>query len=68
MEKKYFKPKSLTWWSGFIPLFTGIYVASVDLHGFLSTVNVINAITGNLPPSIMVTYGLTAIGLRGKDG
>lgn len=67
MERKYFKPRSLTWWSGFVPLLAGGLVASVDIHGLQSIVSTINNVTGGIPASGMIVYGLTAIGLRGKD-
>lgn len=67
LKRKYFKPFSVTWWSGFVPLIAGLIVATIDLHSLQSIVNTINNITGNIPASGMIVYGLTAIGLRGKD-
>lgn len=63
--KKYVKPKSITWWSGFVPLIVGVFVGTDELHGLQSIVNSINNLTGHIPASVMVMYGLTAIGLRG---
>lgn len=68
METKYFKPRSITWWSGVIPLIAGLFIATGDLHGLQSIVNAIHNMTGGIPASGMIVYGLTAIGLRGKDG
>jgi hypothetical protein len=62
---KYIKLRSLTWWSGVVPLLAGVFVATVDLHGVQSIVNSINALSGNMQPSAMVVYGLTVIGFRG---
>ena len=67
-ESKYFKPKSIAWWSGIVTLITGLFVAAVDVHGLTSFVSVINNVTGGLEASIMITYALSVIGLRGKDG
>lgn len=68
MINKYLKPKSLTWWSGFIPLVVGIFLASEEMHGLTALVNTINNITGAIPAVAMINFGLVAIGLRGKDG
>jgi len=63
---KYFKPKSLTWWAGISSLSAGVVVAVSSSFGVLEPVgSFINALTGDIAPSIMVLYGLTAIGLRG---
>lgn len=67
-ESKYFKPLSITWWSGIIPLIAGLSVATVDLHGMTAIVSTINNLSGDIPASSMILYGMTAIGLRGKDG
>ncbi len=68
MWEKYVKPKSVTWWSGFIPMIAGIFVAAEPIHGLQSIVASIDAMTGGITPSGMIIYGMTAIGLRGKDG
>lgn len=65
MLGKYIKPKSLTWWSGVVPLVAGLVVASEPLHGLSGLVATINAVTGDIPAAGMITYGLTAIGVRG---
>ena len=62
---KYFKPKSLTWWSSFFPLVAGLVVASYPLHGWLAVTDTINALTGGVSPSLMVNAGLLGIGVRG---
>ena len=68
LEFKYFKPFTLTWWVGAVPLIAGLIVGLEPLHQYGELVQSINNVSGNLEPSIMVTSGLAAIGLRGKDG
>lgn len=63
---KYLKPKSLTWWAGFVPLLAGLVVALSDVLPVLAPVRaVIDAMTGNAEPAVLVNAGLVAIGLRG---
>ena len=63
---KYIKPKSLTWWAGFVPLIAGVLVALSDVIPVLLPVRaVIDAMTGNAEPAVLVNAGLVAIGLRG---
>jgi hypothetical protein len=62
---KYFKPKSLTWWSSFVPLIAGVVVASEPLHGWLAVTATIDALTGGVSPSLMINAGLLGIGVRG---
>jgi len=63
---KYFKPKSLTWWfGGVVPLGAAVILATEPLHGLTGIVSSIDALTGGIEPSIMVVYGMTAIGFRG---
>ena len=63
--KKYFKPKSLTWWASFAPLIAGLVVAFEPLHGWLAVTDTINALTGGVPPSLLINAGLVGIGVRG---
>jgi len=63
--KKYFKPKSLTWWASFAPLIAGLVVAFEPLHGWLAVTGTINALTGGVPPSLLINAGLVGIGVRG---
>lgn len=63
---KYIKPKSLTWWAGFVPLIGGILVALSDVLPVLLPVRaVIDAMTGHAEPAVLVNAGLVAIGMRG---
>ena len=40
---RYFKPRSVSWWASFVPLFAGIIVASEPIHGLSSITDTINA-------------------------
>jgi len=62
---KYVKTKSLTWWASFVPLFLGLLVASLPLHGWQQGVDTINGLTGGVSASVMINAGLFGIGLRG---
>jgi len=65
---KYIKPLSLTWWSSVVPLCAGIAVVTVPWHGSQTSVDLINAISQDWPPSMMINFGLVGIGLRGAVG
>lgn len=62
---KYFKPRSLTWWASFLPIFAGATVAALPLHGWVNIVDTINALTGGMSPAVMINAGLVGIGMRG---
>jgi hypothetical protein len=62
---KYFKPKSLTWWSSCVPLIAGVVVAFEPLHGGVAITETINNVTGFLSPAVMINAGLIGIGVRG---
>ena len=63
---KYLKPKSLTWWAGFVPLAAGVIAALSDVLPALAPARaVIDAMTGHAEPAVLVNAGLVAIGLRG---
>jgi len=64
---KYVKPKSLTWWAAFIPLSTGVFVGTADVHGMVVWVDVVNNMT-DLTAASMIDIGLIGIGLRGAVG
>jgi hypothetical protein len=65
MERKYFKPKSLTWWSAMVPIVAGVVVASEPLHGAAALVATIDGLTGGTSPAVLINAGLAGIGLRG---
>lgn len=62
---KYVKPGSLTWWSSFVPLFAGIFIATAQLHGLAQYAEIVSAIFGDVSPGVLVNAGLIGIGLRG---
>ena len=62
---KYIKIKSVSWWSAFVPLITGIFVAAEPLHGLSNIVAVIDNATGGLTAPVLINIGLAGIGLRG---
>lgn len=68
MERKYFKPMSLTWWGGFVPLCAGMFVAAEPLHGLAAHVATVAAMYGDTHPVVPINAGLAIIGFRGKDG
>ena len=62
---KYFKPHSLTWWASFAPLLAGVIVALADVvPGLGQARDVINALSGDMQPALLVNMGLAGIGLR----
>lgn len=68
MTRKYFKPKSLTWLTGFTAIATGtIIAAGGEIEAIRPLANVLSAMT-DVPPAVMISFGLGLIGLRGKDG
>ncbi len=63
---KYFKPKSLTWWASLAPLLGGVIVALSEAFPALAPARaVIDALTGDMQPAVLVNAGLVGIGLRG---
>lgn len=68
MTAKYFKPGSVTWWTGFVALVAGTIVAlGPEVEQLRPAANVLSAMT-EMPPAVMISFGLGLIGLRGKDG
>tara|TARA_R110000822_G_scaffold7154_2_gene29430 strand:+ start:901 stop:1101 length:201 start_codon:yes stop_codon:yes gene_type:complete len=62
---KYWKPRSVTWWGGVIPLTGGLIVATLPLHGWADLVTAIDNVSGGLPAAILINAGAVAIGFRG---
>lgn len=62
---KYLKLNSVTWWASFVPLLLGIFVGTEPLHGHSDWVRVVNSLTGDLSPAVMINAGLFGIGVRG---
>ncbi len=68
MSSKYFKPRSLTWWTGAVAVVTGAVIAiGGEVEALRPTANVLSNMT-EIPPAAMISFGLGIIGLRGKDG
>lgn len=68
MTAKYFKPNSVTWWTGFVALTAGSIVAiGGEVEALRPTANILSAMAG-VPAAVMISFGLGLIGLRGKDG
>ena len=65
--KKYFKPTSLTWWASFVPACSGAFqLIGIDVPYITEyTRPIINAIYGDVSPSVLFNLGLAGIGLRG---
>ena len=61
---KYFKPRSLTWWSGFVPLALGVFMALEPVHGLTAWVAAVSNATDMTAP-VLINLGLVAIGFRG---
>lgn len=67
MTGKYFKPKSITWWTGFVALAAGSIVAiGSEVDTVRPAANILSAMA-DVPPAVMISFGLGLIGLRGKD-
>ena len=47
------------------PLAGGLLVATAPLHGLVDVVEVVNNISGNAEPGVLINAGLLGIGLRG---
>lgn len=63
--KKYFRPKSLTWWVSVIPLVAGIVLAFAQAFAVAPVVAVIATFAPGMTPAMLVAAGLMGIGLRG---
>ena len=65
LERKYFKPMSVSWWASVAPLTAGVILATEPLHGWGAIVETLRSITGDVPPAILINTGLAGIGIRG---
>jgi hypothetical protein len=64
---KYFKPRSLTWWSSVTPLVIGIVIATEPLHGSAALADSMRNATGMTAPAL-INMGLAGVGLRAAVG
>ena len=64
MESKYFKPRSVTWWSAVVPLVCGLFMAAEPLHHMADWVEALHNATGQ-PAPVLIQLGLFGIGIRG---
>ena len=60
MQKKYFKPKSLTWWASAVPLLLGLFMAFESVHGLVDYVTAVKTATGLSAP-VLINMGLAGI-------
>ena len=65
MDRKYFKPRSVTWWSGFVPLVSGVFMAFDPVHGLTDYTAAVSAMYGDVSPAVPINAGLALIGFRG---
>lgn len=63
--KKYFRPKSLTWWVSVIPLIAGLILAVAQAFALAPVVALIATFAPGMSPAMLVGAGLMGIGLRG---
>ena len=61
---KYFKPLSVTWWSGLVPISAGTFIAFAPVHGLPELAAAVNAVFGDMPPGVLINSGLAIIGMR----
>lgn len=66
--KKYFKPKSVTWWASLVPLVIGLYqVSGVATPGLDVLSNIVAGLYGGISPFALINLGLAGIGIRGMN-
>ena len=68
VDKKYFKPKSLTWLSGAVPIIGGTFIAFEPIHQLAEYTEAVHSVFGGTPPGVLINGGLALIGLRGMNG
>jgi hypothetical protein len=82
--KKYWMPKSLTWWIGMFMIISGVILNIAALFGYSDTAIVVainfiwqtipSDLTGiptgstDIPPNLLVAGGMALIGLRRATG
>lgn len=65
----YFRPRSLTWWSGILAILTGVASMALPHHLGVTEFGRLLAMfagTGDASPAALVYLGLGLVGLRAK--
>jgi len=68
MINKYFKPKSLSWWSGIAMVLSGAFMAFTPMHAMDELSEAIRMLYAGVSPAVLINSGLAIIGLRGAQG
>lgn len=63
--KRYFKPKSVTWWSSLVPIILGLIVAFEPLFPNPILSEIVFNLTGGISPAMLINMGLVGVGIRG---
>lgn len=64
-ERKYFKPRSVTWWASVVPIVAGVFIALDQIHGLADWSAAVSEMAGGASPAVLINAGLAGIGLRG---
>jgi len=64
MERRYFKPKSWSWWIGFAAICAGVFMAFEPVHGMTALVVSIGNAT-DMTVTQLIGGGALAVGFRG---
>jgi hypothetical protein len=65
MMRKYFKPSSVTWWSGVALIVMGGALGLDAGYDIGPAADVLRALTGGIGPSVLLAQGAGLIGIRG---
>lgn len=67
MERRYFKPASITWWAGLALIGMGVVRGMAEgLPQVAPAAAMIDAWTGSIGPSVLIAQGASIIGLRAR--
>jgi hypothetical protein len=64
---KYFKPTSLTFWMGVLPLVQGLILLTTPLHNVTAAAEIVRLMT-DAQPMALINTGLALVGLRAAPG